>query len=179
MNLSSKRYRPQRRLYPARGSAVYRLNGLEYRRPSRPGSALGSRQPTKCKSFCGADKLPRNSPPCCDISPQSLTGCPGASPWRPVLTKRGPGSSRPGEFSARRRPYLRFGVALPTSLLPLPTTAVLLLRKENAHPHGKLRGPALSRRTEASVHPISRWDEPSSTTAEVKAVPINRFACSP
>ena len=49
--------------------------GLEYWRASRPGPALCSRQPTRCTNFCGADTLPRNSLPCCDIAPQRSAGC--------------------------------------------------------------------------------------------------------
>jgi hypothetical protein len=54
-------------------------------------------------NFCGAEKLPLSAH-CCNIAPQFL----GRSVFR------GPG--------------LRVGDLVPTSLLPLPTTAILFLR---------------------------------------------------
>ena len=61
------------------GFRAYRLTGLEYWRASRPGLALGSWHPTSCTNFCGADTLPRNSPPCCDMAPQRPEDFPSRS----------------------------------------------------------------------------------------------------
>jgi hypothetical protein len=53
------------------GPLNYRFAGLGSGRTHGSDRALGSRQPTSCTNFCGADSLPRwLSPYCCDIAPQ-------------------------------------------------------------------------------------------------------------
>src|SRR3982074_260711 len=127
--LGRRRYRSSemRRVHSVTGIRMrhpwtYRFTGAGRGRTHGSGRALGSRQPTSCTNFCGADWLPL-SPHCCDIAPQIF----GSSALRGFdFSIRG---SEEPSISAKRSaigwPGLRVGVVLPTSMLPLPTTAIL------------------------------------------------------
>jgi hypothetical protein len=89
------------------------------------GRALESRQPTRRTNFCGADWLPRPmSPHCCAIAMEIL-GCSVLGGL--CLSARGL-SEEPSPKASTGWPALRISLSLPTSMLPLPTTAILCWR---------------------------------------------------
>ena len=87
------------------------------------GRALGSRQPTSRTNFCGADWLPRPmSPHCCAMAPEIRSSLGFCLSIRGLLEEPSPKASTTGW------PGLRVSFSLPTSMLPLPTTAILCWR---------------------------------------------------
>jgi hypothetical protein len=86
------------------------------------GRALESRQPTRRTNFCGADWLPRPmSPHCCAIATE-LLGCSVLGGF--CLSIRGLSEEPSPKASTTGWPGLRTSLSLPTSMLPLPTTAI-------------------------------------------------------